>query len=74
MISLELKFSRKKVPGQKIKPSQEKRLWTFLAVENQKIAAHDSPGFQSSMIGVVTVTTLSMQQQVSAVMNGLDWP
>ena len=42
-------FLQGKSPRSKYLPSQEKRLWTSLAVENQKFAADGSPEFQSSM-------------------------
>ena len=42
-------FLQEKSLRSKYLPSQEKRLWTSLAVENQKFAADGSPEFQSSM-------------------------
>ena len=45
-------FLQEKSLRSKYLPSPEKRLWTSLAVENQKIAADGSPEFQSSMVRV----------------------
>ena len=43
-------FLPEKGLGSKYLPSPEKRLWTSLAVKNQKFAADGSPEFQSSMV------------------------
>ena len=42
-------FLQEKSLRSKYLPNQEKRLWTSLAVKNQKFAADGSPEFQSSM-------------------------